>query len=69
MVEESDDGTGSFSKRGLVDFFFVGGPGGPAFPGDALPFVGECADGGVMAAAFVVWMVCRSVLPEAVCMI
>ena len=38
LVEESDDGTGSFSKRGFVDFFFVGGPGGPAFPDDALPF-------------------------------
>jgi len=50
--EECDDGTAISPQSGFVSFFIVGCARGPAFPDEALPFVGQRADGGVVAAAF-----------------
>ncbi len=60
MVEESCDWTTVFLGSGFVSLFSVRCAGGPVFPDDALPFVGQGADGGVVAAAWLA--ICGQVL-------
>src|SRR6185369_16685831 len=53
LIEQADKRAFAFLQSRLVDRLLVNGPGLPAFPDDALPFVGQRPHGGVVAATFV----------------
>ena len=48
LIEQADKRAFVFLQSCLVDRLLVNGPGLPAFPDDALPFVGQGPHGGVV---------------------